>query len=73
MSIKSNIFIWFFVATVLPLTVLALSAIYYSESNYKKTVSHDINNSINRLATDLLHYHEHNRELVLGLSNSPAV
>ncbi|VAW94778.1 histidine protein kinase [hydrothermal vent metagenome] len=73
MSIKSNIFIWFFVATVLPLTALALSAIYYSEYNYEKTVSHDINNSINRLATDLLHYHEHNRELVLGLANSPAV
>ncbi|MFV1984150.1 MAG: sensor histidine kinase [Thiohalomonadales bacterium] len=73
MSIKSNIFIWFFVATVLPLTVLALSAIYYSEYNYEKTVSNDINNSINRLATDLLRNHERNRELVLGLANSPAV
>jgi two-component system NtrC family sensor kinase len=73
MSIKSNIFIWFFVATVLPLTALALSAIYYSEYNYEKTVSHDINNSINRLATDLLRNHERNRELVLGLANSPAI
>ncbi len=73
MSIKSNIFIWFFVATVLPLTALALSAIYYSEYNYEKTVSHDISNSINRLATDLLRNHERNRELVLGLANSPAV
>ncbi|MFV2060832.1 MAG: ATP-binding protein [Gammaproteobacteria bacterium] len=73
MSIKSNIFIWFFVATVLPLTALALSAIYYSEYNYEKTVSNDISNSINRLATDLLRNHERNRELVLGLANSPAV
>lgn len=73
MSIKSNIFIWLFVATVLPLTALALSAIYYSEYNYEKTVSNDINNSINRLATDLLRNQERNRELVLGLANSPAV
>jgi len=73
MSIKSNIFIWFFVATVLPLTALALSAIYYSESNYEKTVSNDISNSINRLATDLLRNHERNRELVFGLANSSAV
>jgi len=73
MSIKSNIFIWFFVATVLPLTVLALSAIYYSEYNYEKTVSNDISNSINRLATDLLRNHERNRELILGMANSPAM
>jgi len=73
MSIKSNIFIWFFVATVLPLTALALSAIYYSEYQYEKTVSQDISDSINRLATDLLRNHERNRELVFGLANSSAI
>jgi len=71
--IRSNIFVWVFVATILPLTALALGATYFSESTYQHDVSRDVTSNLERLASELKQEMENYRQLTEGMARAPAV
>jgi two-component system NtrC family sensor kinase len=71
--IRTNIFIWLFVAIVVPLTVLTLGATYYSEYTYQREVNREVSTSLNNIATTIKRELAANRNLTLGISQAPAV
>lgn len=73
MRIRSSIFFWVFIATIVPLTVLALTATYFTEYSYQRDVTRTVNTSLNSLASEMHRYLESNAELALGMSQAPAV
>ncbi|MDH3948969.1 MAG: HAMP domain-containing protein, partial [Gammaproteobacteria bacterium] len=73
MRIRTNIFIWVFVAIVVPLTALTLAATYYSEHTYQREVTREVNTSLNNIAANLKRQLAANRNLALGISQAPAV
>ncbi len=73
MRIRTNIFIWLFVAIVVPLTALTLGATYYSEHTYQREVSREISTSLNNIASNIKRELNANRNLTLGISQAPAV
>ena len=73
MRIRTNIFIWLFVAIVVPLTALTLGATYYSEHTYKRDVTREVSTSLNNIATNIKRELAANRNLTLGISQAPAV
>ena len=73
MRIRTNIFIWVFVAIVVPLTALTLAATYYSEHTYQREVTREVNTSLNNIAANIKRQLAANRNLVLGISQAPAV
>ena len=72
MRLKSNIFLWVSLATVIPLTVLSLAATAYSERLYLievgKEVARNMNNTLSEIDRQL--YYE--RQMVISLANSQA-
>ncbi|NNF95759.1 MAG: hypothetical protein HKM94_02380, partial [Halobacteria archaeon] len=73
MRIRTNIFIWVFVAIVVPLTALTLAATYYSEHTYKREVTREVNTSLENIAANIKRQLAANRNLALGISQAPAV
>ncbi|MDY6978867.1 MAG: hypothetical protein SV201_03250, partial [Pseudomonadota bacterium] len=73
MRIRTNIFIWVFFATVVPLTGLMLGATYYSQNAYQQVVSRDVLTSLESIASELERHLQDNQELALGMSRAPAV
>ena len=73
MRIRTNIFIWVFVAIVVPLTALTLAATYYSEHTYQREVTREVNTSLNNIAANIKRQLTANRNLALGISQAPAV
>ena len=73
MRIRTNIFIWVFVAIVVPLTALTLAATYYSEHAYQREVTREVNTSLNNIAANIQRQLTANRNLALGISQAPAV
>lgn len=73
MRIRSNIFIWVFVATILPLTALALGATYFSESTYQRDVKRDVVSNLERLASELKRQMDNYRQLAEGMAQAPAI
>lgn len=73
MRIRNNIFIWVFVATILPLTALALGATYFSESTYETEVTRDVASHLERLASELKRQMDNYRQLTEGMARSPAI
>lgn len=73
MRIRTNIFIWVFLATVLPLTALALTATYYSQHDYQRTVRQELNTNLGRLAVELKRHLKSQRDLAFGLSRANVV
>ncbi|MDZ7803605.1 sensor histidine kinase [Thiohalophilus sp.] len=73
MRIRTNIFIWVFFATVVPLTGLMLGATYYSQNAYQQVVSRDVLTSLESVAHELERHLQDNQELALGMSRAPAV
>ena len=73
MRIRSHIFISVFLASVLPLIVLALAASYYSESLYQREINREISNSLNGVSTEISHELQNSRNLVLGISRAKAL
>jgi len=71
--IRTNIFIWLFVAIVLPLTALTLGATYYSEHTYQREVTREVSTSLNNIASNIKRELTANRNLTLGISQAPAV
>lgn len=73
MRIRSNIFIWVFFATILPLTALALGATYFSESTYQSDVTRDVASNLERLASELKRQMDNYRQLTEGMARAPAI
>ena len=73
MRIRSNIFVWVFVATILPLTALALGATYFSESTYQSEVNRDVGSHLERLASELKRQMDNYRQLTEGMARAPAI
>lgn len=73
MTLKSHIFLWVFLATVVPLTALALAATYYSEHSYQREVQREVSTSLSNLGAELDRRMQTQREVIMSLARAPAV
>lgn len=73
MRIRTNILGWIVFATIVPLTAVALTAIYFLERDYRLRVATEINNSLNTITADLKRHFEAQRNLAAGLADSNVV
>ncbi|MDH5409323.1 MAG: HAMP domain-containing histidine kinase [Gammaproteobacteria bacterium] len=73
MRIRNNIFVWVFFATIVPLTILALGATYFSESTYQRDVTDDVANSLGRQVSEIKRHLESYESLAMGMTRAPAV
>jgi len=73
LRIRTHIFSWVFLATIVPLTVLALSATYYVEYDYKRGVNEAINTNLNTISEEIKRHIQSHRDLAMGLSRANAI
>lgn len=73
MRIRSHIFISVFLATVLPLVALALTASYYNEYHYQREIKREIISSLNGITVEISHELQNSNNLVLGISRATAI
>lgn len=73
MRLKTNIFLWVSLATVLPLTLLVLGATAYSERIYREKVIGEVNASLNSVIAEIDRRLRVEREMVLALTEAPAM
>ena len=73
MRIRTHIFSWVFLATIVPLTVLAISATYYIEYDYKRGVNEAINTNLNTISEEVKRHIQSHRDLAMGLAKANAI
>jgi len=73
MRLKSSIFLWVSLATILPLTALILGITAYSEQVYLKNIDSDIYINMENISKELEFRLTYEREVMLSLANSPAM
>ena len=73
MQIRTQIFSWVFLATIVPLTTLALIATYYIQSDYQSHIDETVSTSLDTLSSELKRRLELQVELAEGLARSNAV
>lgn len=73
MQLRTNIFIWVFLATVVPLTALAFAITYYSQRDYQREVFREVTTSLTNLSAEIDRHLQGERDMVQGLLNVPAV
>jgi len=73
MRLKSSIFLWVSFATILPLSALILAITAYSEELYRKSIDKDINLNMENIVKELEFRFGYEREVMLSLTNSPAM
>lgn len=73
MRIRAHIFGWVFLATIVPLTAMALGATYYAEHDYEKGVRESVMTSLNTLGSELQRRLYAQRNLAMGLARANAV
>ena len=73
MRLKSSIFLWVSLATILPLTALTLGITTYSEKVYLKNIDSDIYINMQNISKELDFRLAYEREVILSLANSPAM
>lgn len=73
MTLKSHIFLWVFLATVVPLTALALAATYYSERSYQREVQREVSTSLSNLGAEMDRRLQTQREMIMSLAHAPAL
>jgi two-component system NtrC family sensor kinase len=71
--IRTQIFSWVFLATIVPLTALVLAATYYVEYHYEQGVRDGVATSLDTLGSELKRRLQANRDLAMGLSRANAV
>ena len=71
MRLKTNIFLWVFWATFLPLSALVLGATAYSERLYRANVAQDVNSSLSSILSEIDRSLYYERQLVLALASAP--
>ena len=73
MRLKSSIFLWVSLATILPLSALVFGVTAYSEHLYRKSVDNDVYLNMENIAKELEFRLSYEREVILSLANSPAM
>ena len=73
MRIKSSIFLWVSLATIVPLTALILGITAYSEHLYQKNVDRDLQASMANIISELDFRLNYERDVINSLSTSPAM
>ena len=73
MRLKTNIFLWVLLASILPLSVLTLAAITYSEKQYLKEVGREVNASLNNIVSEIDRRLYYERQMILSLANSDSM
>ena len=73
MRLKSSIFLWVSLATVVPLTALILGITAYSEHLYQKNVDRDIQASMANIISELDFRLNYERDVINSLATSPAM
>ena len=73
MRIRTQIFSWVFLATIVPLTTAALIATYYIEYDYESGVHQSINTNLQNLGIELKRRLQAQQDFALGLSRADAV
>lgn len=73
MRLKTNIFLWVFVSTLLPLAVLVLAATTYSERRYRDEVNREMTSRLNALVSEIDRSLYYERQMVLALAGSPDI
>ena len=73
MRLKTSIFLWVSLATVLPLTLLVLGATAYSERLYREDVTREVGSNLNNLVAEIDRRLRVEREMVLALADAPAM
>lgn len=71
MRLKTNIFNWVFLAAMVPLTILALGATYYSEYTYLHEVRQEVQSSLTSVSSELQRNLQGDRRMVMGLTQTP--
>ncbi|MBI3187747.1 MAG: hypothetical protein HYZ31_07820, partial [Gammaproteobacteria bacterium] len=70
---KSSIFLWVSMATVIPLSALVLGITAYSERLYRQNVEETIQAGMKNIVSELEFRFIYEREVMLSLASSPAV
>ncbi|MEJ2382338.1 MAG: ATP-binding protein [Gammaproteobacteria bacterium] len=70
MRLKTNIFVWVFLSTLLPLTLLVLAATTYSEHRYQNQVNRDMTSRLSSLVSEIDRSLYYERQMVLALAGS---
>lgn len=73
MRLKSSIFLWVSLATIIPLSALILGITAYSERIHRKDVDSDIQNGIANIVSELEFRMSYEREVMISLATSPAM
>jgi len=73
MRIQTNIFLWGFLAFVLPLTALALAATYYSQASYLEDTQKNVSQHLAMLSSEIERRLATDRALTYGLAQAPVV
>ncbi|MCW8854516.1 MAG: HAMP domain-containing histidine kinase [Gammaproteobacteria bacterium] len=73
MRLKSSIFLWVSLATIIPLTALILVITAYSERLHHKNVESEIQTSIKNIISELEFRQNYVNKIVLSLATSPAI
>jgi two-component system NtrC family sensor kinase len=73
MRLKSSIFLWVSLATILPLTALVLGITAYSERLYRQNVDDTIQTGMKNIVSELDFRLNYEREVILSLASSPAM
>ena len=73
MRLKSSIFLWVSLATILPLTALVLGITTYSEYLHRENVYKDIQNNMENIVSEMNFRLNYEREVMLSLASSPAM
>jgi two-component system, NtrC family, sensor kinase len=73
MRLKSSIFLWVSMATVIPLSALVLGITAYSERLYRQNVEETIQAGMKNIVSELEFRFIYEREVMLSLASSPAV
>jgi two-component system NtrC family sensor kinase len=71
--IRTQIFSWVFLATIVPLTALALAATYYVEYDYEQGVRDAVATNLDTLGGEVKRRLQANRDLAMGLARANAV
>jgi len=71
LKLKTDIFLWVFLATVVPLTLLVLGATTYSERRYQNEVAREITSSLSNMVSEVDRTLYYERQMVLALANAP--
>lgn len=73
MRLKSSIFLWVSLATIIPLTALVLGITAYSEQLNRKNVDADIEASMQSIISEINFHLKYEQDVILSLATSPTM